>query len=125
MHTIEDLCHECYAAHVLLTNLGFEPDEIFVGVQPVANVSPPGQPHAIVRLVRGRLSFVMHLCSLDLEQAQAFDRAWRAFADAKPGMPRTELDRIVYRTWVWRERANLLAALVHKGFTLEPGRMVN
>ncbi len=125
MHTIEDLCHECYAAHYILTNLGYEPDEIFVGVQPLLNSNPPLQPHAIVRLERDGRSFVLHLTPMDAEQAAEFDRAWRAFAEAKPGMLIADLDRIVRRTWVWRERANLLAALVHKGFTLRPGVMVN
>lgn len=105
------IVHETYAAHCILTNLGFEPDEVFVEVRPVANTRPPG-PHVVVRLARGELTFVYHLHPVTPEETERFSRAWLAFVAAQPSMPRADLDRILHSSQVWEQRATLLTALL-------------
>lgn len=121
---IERLVHEAYAAHCMLTNLGYEPEEVQAGVQNIANGDPPG-PYACVVLSRGGNRFVIHLQPVNDAQAAAFEKAWRAFAAAKPSMPREALDAIVKGAEIYARRVDLLVALDRKGFSIEPGRMTN
>lgn len=121
---IEHMVHETYAAHCILTSLGIEPDEIYVGVQPVANAPQPG-PCSLITVRRGDAQFVMTLQSVTEEQAKRYLEAWRQFAYDKPFMARDALDRIVYGSTIYTHRVALITALVAKGFELRPGEMLN
>lgn len=121
---IDALVREAYAAHVLITNLGFEPEEVQAQIRNVVNGDPPG-PHVCVVLQRGERTFVIHLHPADEEFGKAFEKAWLAFAAAKPSKPHAELQRIVEGTQLWQQKEALLWGLVRKGFELEPGKMVH
>jgi len=118
------LVHEAYAMHTILCNLGFEPNDVFVEVRPIANTQPAG-PHVVVRLQRGELRFVSHLCPVTKKEGKRFIQAFRAFVAAKPTMPRDELDRILYGSQCYAQRVDILWTLTQKGFELRPGEMVN
>lgn len=121
---VDAIVREAYAAHAILTNLGFEPEEVQAQIRNVINGNPPG-PHVCVVLKRGERTFVIHLHPADDQFATAFRTAWLAFAARKPSMPRAELDALVQGTQLWRQKEDLLWGLVRKGFELEPGKMVH
>lgn len=106
---------EMYAAHCVLWNLGFSPDELFVSTPNVLNGDPPGH-YATLTIRRGELKFIYNL-SPRLEEAECdrFLAAWLAFAERR-GHTKAELDRMVWRSKVWREKSSFLAALTLKGF---------
>jgi hypothetical protein len=120
------LIREAYAAHCILTNLGFEPAEVFVECRNIINGNPPG-PHVVVRLQRGDLRFILHLHPVTKKEGKRFARAWQAFVDAKNGrrISTDELDRWVRSSQVYAQRVDLLCGLTRKGFELRPGEMVN
>lgn len=117
---IEQLVRETYAAHCILTNVGFLPDEIFVSVQPILNAARQGT-YGVVMVKRGDAQFVLTLQPVTDDQAQRYLDAWRAFAEAKPTMSREALDRIVYGSILYGRRLEIITALVTKGFELSPG----
>lgn len=121
---VSEMVHEAYAAHTILCNLGFEPDDIEIGIAPVINTNPPG-PHIVVKLEREGRRFVIHLRPAPRRDQKVFLRAFRKFIDAKPNMDRAELDRIYYGSWIYKQRVALLEGLLLKGFELRPGEMVN
>jgi len=121
---IDRIVHEGYAAHAIITNLGFEPEEVQACLRHIVNADPPGL-HACMLVEREGRQFVFHIHAVTEEEGAAFQEAWLAFAEAKPRMSRAELDAILYGSQVWRMREDLLWALVAKGFTPEPGRMVH
>jgi hypothetical protein len=123
---LEVLIAEAYAVHCIVTNLGIEPGEVFVSSALAANVSPPA-PCAAVMIKRGEKSCGISVSMLsDRGECKQFDEAWRRFANQrKRELSRVELDRMVQGTYVWRDRATILFALVSKGFELRPGHMVN
>lgn len=118
------LVSEAYAAHVILTNLGYEPEEVQAQLRNVINADPPGQ-YVCVVLQRGQRAFIIHLHQATDEFGKAFEKAWLAFAAAKPKMPHAELDAIVQGSTIWRQKQELLWGLVGKGFEIRPGRMVH
>ena len=116
---------ETYAAHYVLTNLGFDPSEIFVGTPNVLNGDPPGT-YAAVIVRRDGLQFVYNIARLFTEADCArYLKAFHAFALAQPSMDRGELDRIARRSTVWKRKASFMWALVQKGFELRPGAVLN
>ena len=121
---IERIIRETYATHCILTNVGFEPDQIYVATQPVANARRPGL-YATVTLKRGKHQFVLTLCPVTDAEAVLYLEAWRAFALAKPSKSRDELDAILLGSSVYAQRADLVTALVSKGFKLRPGSIPN
>lgn len=124
MDLIDHLVHEAYAVHVILTEMGFEPEEVQACLRSIINAHPPGL-HACMVLERDGKTFVVHLHPVTATEGAAFQDRWLAFAKAKPGMTHAALDAIVHGTQTWAMREQLLWGLVQKGFTLEPGRMVN
>jgi hypothetical protein len=121
---ITGLVQEAYAAHAMLTNLGFEPDEVFVGVQPVVNVNPPGLCALVQLRAQGRV-FTLPIDRVTREQSKWFLEAFKAFAADQPTMPRPILDQIMRESLMYARRREMLTALVAKGFKLRPGEMVN
>ena len=124
MDFIERLVHEAYAVHVIITEMGYEPEEVQACLRHVANGDPPGL-HVCMQLERNGRQFLMHLQPVSDGEGERFQEAWLAFAAAKPRMTRAALDAIVHGTQTWSMREDLLWALVDKGFELEPGRMVH
>jgi hypothetical protein len=123
--SIGRVVHETYAAHYVLTALGFDPSEIFVGTPNVLNGDPPGT-YASVFVRRDGRQFVYNIARLFTEADCArYLKAFHAFALAQPSMERAELDRIARRSNVWRRKASFIAALLQKGFELRPGAMAN
>lgn len=107
---------EMYAAHCVLWNLGFSPDELFVSVPNVLNGDPPGY-YATLTLRRGPRSFIYNLAPrLEETEGERFLSSWLAFATRLPELPMAELDRMVKRSDVWHRKASFLAALAAKGF---------
>lgn len=105
-----------YAAHCVLWNLGFSPDELFVSAPNVLNGDPPGH-YATLTLRRGELSFIYNLPPrLDETDCDRFLSSWLAFGARVTELSNAELDRIVHHSDVWRRRASFLAALAAKGF---------
>lgn len=121
------IVREAYACHCILTNLGFEPEQVQAGIRRILNADPPG-PHAVVVLTDRNdpeLQFIFHIAPVTEKQAEDFHVAWLAFADAKPRMPREQLDAMLYGSQIWQQRADLLWRLTVKGFELRPGHMVS
>jgi hypothetical protein len=120
------LIHETYAGHYILTNLGIDPSEVFVLIQRVANVQPVGSLFVIMSAQRGFRTCnipVSHVRSV--KDGKRFEKAWIRFhAEDKPKLSDAELDRIVHDTTMWRRRVEVITALVHKGFVLTPGEMI-
>jgi hypothetical protein len=123
---LELVVAEAYAVHCIVTNLGIEPDEVFVSAALAANASPP-VPCAVVTIQRGdkRCRISVSVLSDESDCAQ-FVEAWQRFAtEGKSKLSAAELDRMIKRTAMWRDSALLLFALAAKGFELKPGHMVN
>jgi len=107
---------EMYAAHCVLWNLGFSPDELFVSTPDVVNGDPPGR-YATLTLRRGGLSFIYNVAPrLDDADCQRFLSHWSAFAHRVKELPASELDRMVKRSEVWHRMSSFLLALAAKGF---------
>lgn len=123
---LDVLVAEAYAVHAIVTSLGFEPDEVFIGTAIAANVSPP-VPCAVVTIRRREKQCRISVSELsDVSECEQFTEAWSRFAtDGKSKLARAELDAMVKQTFVWRDRIRILFALVTKGFELKPGHMVN
>jgi hypothetical protein len=123
---LELLVAEAYAVHCIATNLGIEPDEVFVGTALAANSSPP-VPCVVVTIQRREKRCRISVSVLtDESECAQFAEAWRRFANGgKSKLGGAELDRMVKRTFVWRDSARILFALACKGFELKPGHMVN
>jgi hypothetical protein len=117
---IKRLVHETYAAHCILTNVGFLPDEIFVSVQPILNAARRGT-YSVVMVKRGDAQFVLTLQPVTDDQAERYLDAWRAFAKAKSTMSRKALDQIVYGSVLYERRLEIITALVARGFELSQG----
>lgn len=100
------MVHETYATHELLCQLGFQPEEIFVGTPRVLNGDPPGNYAAVILKSQGRM-FVYNFAYLDEPGCQAYLEAFHAFALAKPTMQREALDRIVRDSDVWAQRCRI------------------
>jgi len=115
-HELRRTIEEMYAAHCVLWNLGFSPDELFVSTPNVLNGDPPGL-YATLTVQRGELRFIYNLPPrLSDASSRRFLRAWLAFAERGDRAPKAELDRMVWRSEVWRRKAELAAALTVKGF---------
>jgi len=124
--TIDAAVRECYAAHTILTNLGYEPDDIYVGIVPVLNAAPSPATCAIVKLVRhDGEAFVYTVRDLAGDEIPEFKRKWLAFVADKPTMQRAELDAILHGSTVWARKTELLWTLAAKGFPIEPGKVTN
>jgi hypothetical protein len=123
---LELLIAEAYAVHCIATNLGIEPEEVFVGTALAANSSPP-VPCAVVTIQRGEKRCRIAVSALsDASDCAQFVEAWHRFAtEGKSKMGGAELDRMLKRTFVWRDSARVIVALASKGFELRPGHMVN
>lgn len=107
---------EMYAAHCILWNLGFSPDELFVSTPNVLNGDPPGH-YATLTLRRGELRFIYNLPPrLEEADCDRFLEAWKSFAERGPDKSTAELDRMVRRSEVWRRKASFVAALTLRGF---------
>jgi len=107
---------ELYAAHCILWNLGFSPEEIFVSAPNVVNGDPPGH-YATLTLRRGGLSFIYNLPPrLERADADLFLREWLAFSKRVRSMPNAKLDRMVRGSDVWQRKSEMLAVLARKGF---------
>lgn len=114
----KQLVHEAYAAHNVLTNLGFEPAEVFVGTPYILNGDPPGN-YAAVALRRGGKEFVYNFARLDsVEDGERFLAAFSAFSARQPLMSRAALTRITNASNIWRQRHRLIEGLLLKGFEL-------
>lgn len=122
--SVKTLVHEAYAGHFILTNLGIEPAEVFVEVVRVANVSPAGLC-AVVIARRGELQCTIPIAPVSLELGHRFIAELKRFIASKRTMAEKELTRICHGTEMWRRRAEVIEALIRKGFDLEPGRMSN
>lgn len=114
---VEAILHEAYAAHAIITDHGFEPEEVQACLRHIVNADPPGL-HVCMAVARGGREFVAHIQAVTEEEGADFQRRWLAFAEAKPRMSRAELDDIVYGTQIWELREKLLEALAAKGLTL-------
>lgn len=111
--------HEMYAAHCILWNLGFSPDELFVSTPNVVNGDPPGL-YATLTLRRDELAFVYNLPPrLDEADAELFLARWLEFADRVRRIPKSKLDRIVRGSDVWRRKGEMLMVLARKGFRFQ------
>jgi hypothetical protein len=121
---VETAVKEVYTAHYLLTNLGFEPDNVFVSAQQVLNATPPGL-YAICTLKQGDKQFVMYLVQLTPEEGDLFRDAWAKFCVDKRSMSAEELDALVHSSELYPQRLNVITALGLKGFDIQPGRMTN
>jgi hypothetical protein len=107
---------ELYAAHCILWNLGFSPEEICVSAPHVTNGDPPGH-YATLTLERDGRSFIYNLPPrLEQSEETPFLEAWLAFADSVRKVPQAKLDRMVRRSEVWRRKHEMLAVLALKGF---------
>lgn len=107
---------EMYAAHCVLWNLGFSPDELFVSTPNVLNGDPPGH-YATLTVRRGELRFIYNLPPrLEEIDCDRFLSSWLAFGGKVKELPIAELDRLVKKSDVWRRKASFLAALTVKGF---------
>ncbi len=115
-HGFRRTLEEMYAAHCILWNLGFSPEEIFVATPHVLNGDPPGH-YATLKLTRGDLSFIYNLPPrLDEADAEFFLREWLAFSKRVRRMPNTKLDRMVRGSEVWQRKSEMLMVLAQKGF---------
>ncbi len=112
---MQKLVHETYAAHYVLLNLGFSPDEVFAGTANVRNWDPPGICANVELHAQGK-KFIYTLRALVPGDETRFARFWLDFAAAQPKRDRSELDALVHGSDVWREKAALLVALELKGF---------
>lgn len=123
--TLGEAVRDCYALHAIVCQLGFEPDEVFVGVVTVANAAPAPALCVVAQLQRGDKIFTLCVRDVTLAEAKRFQEMWRTFCHDKPGISREELDALVHASPVWERKTELLWGLVAKGFDLEPGRMVS
>lgn len=107
---------EMYAAHCVLWNLGFSPEELFVSTPQVLNGDPPGH-YATLTVRRGELCFRYNLAPrLEETDCERFLGRWCDFAHEVTDLPTAQLTRMVQRSEVWRRKASFLAALTLKGF---------
>jgi len=114
----KQLVHEAYAAHNILTNLGFEPEEVFIGTPLVVNGDPPGR-YAVVALRHGGKEFIYNFARLDSEaDGERFLAAFSAFTARQKLMSRAELTRITNASNIWRQRHRLIEGLLLKGIDL-------
>lgn len=107
---------EAYAAHELLCQIGYDPEDIFVGAAPV--IGEP-TPCAIVWLRHGGLELTMPVAALSQAEAKRFKGAMEEFIAKKPTMARSELDAWVRESTVWSRAGEVLAVLARKGFDIE------
>lgn len=113
--------HETYAAFYILTNLGIEPDDIFVQASHVLNGDPPGT-YACVVARQGDRRCILNVALLDsYESGTRFLDEYGKFGETQPTADRGELTRIARGTDTWRRKADLIAALLLKGFVLREG----
>lgn len=112
------LIHETYALHFMLTNVGFEPSEVYVDAPMVANLDPPGRC-AVMSVLRDGIRCSIPIWRLSDEEAcDRYLDAWRLFAETKPKMAIKQLDRIVHGSVIFTRRVEILTLLVTKGFQL-------
>lgn len=120
------LLDELYAAHWILWNVGFTPDELFVGASMVLNAEPPAM-HAYLKVQRADGEFVLPVGpALDRKSSKHVLRAWLRFIDQariEREKNAAALERRLRRTIVWDRRVEFLTRLAAKGFHLTPGAM--
>lgn len=121
---LQRISEETYAAHVILWNVGINPDELFVFVAPVLNTQPPTR-HLCVQVRRGALQFVLPIGPpLEERDRDRVLRAWLRFSREAKALRRKNrllLDRMVQGSLVFSKRMDLLVAMLAKGFDLRAG----
>lgn len=114
---VQQVVRETYAVHFLLMNLGFDPDDIFVGNLNLSNAQPPGV-HACVKLVAQEKEFIYWIVRVCPADERRFERAWREFARNQPKMDKGVLDRIVVASQVYAQAEEIVRKLLEKGFSI-------
>lgn len=110
------LLEDMYAAHAILWSLGFDASELFVSAPNILNAPVPGR-YATLIVRRGEQQFTYWMTPrLEGEDVDRFLAGWLAFAARVKRIPRDDLDALVKRSVVWREKTALLSGLAAKGF---------
>ena len=63
---VAEAIQEAYAAHYVLANMGYEPEEISVSVYEISNATPPGR-YSVITLKRVDNRFTFHQVPLNSE----------------------------------------------------------
>lgn len=122
MTNVERAIREAYSAHFIFTNMGYTPDEVFIGVRQVLNADPPGV-YSVSVLRRGDKEFTFHqVLFITAEEEDQFKTAYEEFVVTKSRLSRKELNELVHSSDTWKQKAALLFALEAKGFRLDPGK---
>lgn len=120
------LLRETYAAHQIFMNLGYQADEIFVGImrgigETVTGQLLQGRLCLIVQLKRGGRTFTLLIAPITPKQGKRFRKTWDDFARrGKRAASVAELDEMLYGSQVFARRDLLLRNMAEKGFSLDP-----
>lgn len=110
MSNVKKAVNECYGAFIILTNSGFDPDNIFVSVNYILNGTPPGD-YATVQLKTAYGDFSMNLVQLENHERPEFLEAYRKFQVGRKHLSALALDDLVKGTQIYKQRFDLLVAV--------------
>lgn len=111
---LEAIVGELYAAHHVLRAFGLMPDDLYVGVLEVSNVTPPGH-HALVQVRKNGKEAILALVKVEPEWAEPILTAWQRFVGELQTIDVRRLDAMVSRSKVRARAAEVAAMLAMRG----------